>query len=305
MSFVLDIDMKKYLLVERGSPELFRGSKEADVLFLGQDPTIVSPRHIPVALDLENSSGPISKYIFGKICKYLGFSRRRVLAWNLVNRYLVKKPRALADDPQIEPRLSEQYSQLNGNKNDWKTVRFLYHYFIEFGKQELEYVVNKYQPRILISLGEPVFRVLRYAYALPQRISMPENLAEFCCDRTFKIKIGNIALVWLALPHEPTGDRNPHYQKVLSEKLPVVASLNEIADCDPLPSLCYNFPLCMTRNIQRAFAMSMERQSGRVLRPRVTDAFRLSFMRTLSGDTSRQGIMCLMPPAATNSTVLA
>jgi len=49
------------------------------------------------------------------------------------------------------------------------------------------------------------------------------NLADFCCDRIFEIKIGSNTLVWLALPHEPTGDRNPHYQKVLSEKLPVVA----------------------------------------------------------------------------------
>jgi len=237
MSFVSEIDMGKYLLVERGSPELFRGSKEADILFLGQDPTIVSPRHIPVVLDLNNSSGQLSKYIFGKICKTLSLSRRRVLAWNLVNRYFVKKPRDLADDLRVEPYLSDQYSQLNGNKNDWKTVRFLYHYFMEFGKEELEYVVSKYQPCILISLGEPVFRVLRYAYALPQNITIPENLADFCCDRIFEIKIGSNTLVWLALPHEPTGDRNPHYQKVLSEKLPVVASLNEIAESSILQAV--------------------------------------------------------------------
>ncbi|GAH38678.1 unnamed protein product, partial [marine sediment metagenome] len=34
--------------------------------------------------------------------------------------------------------------------------------------------------------GEPVFRVLRYAYALPQNITIPENLADFCCDRIFE-----------------------------------------------------------------------------------------------------------------------
>ncbi len=54
--------------------------------------------------------------------------------------------------------------------------------------------------------------------------------------------------------------------------------LNKVADCDPLPGLCHNSPLCMTRNMQRASAISMERQSGRVLRSRVTDAFRLSFV---------------------------
>ena len=217
--------MKQNLFIERGSPELFRGSKEADVLFLGQDPTIVSPRHIPFVLDLKNSSGQLSKYIFGKICKTLRFSRKRVLAWNLVNRYFIKKPSALADDPQVELYLLNRFPQMNGTKNDWKTVRFLNHYFIEFGKQELEYVVNKYQPWIVISLGEPVFRVLKYTYALPQRITMPENLAEFCCDRTFRIRIGETELVWLALPHEPTGDRNPHYQKVLLDKLPIIASM--------------------------------------------------------------------------------
>lgn len=143
--------------------------------------------------------------------------------WNLVNRYFIKKPRALAHAPRVEPYLLDRFPQMNGKKNDWKTVRFLHHYFIEFGKQELEYVVNKYQPRIIISLGEPVFRVMRYTYALPQRNTVPENLAEFCCDGTFKIKIGKIALAWLALPHEPTGDHNSYYQKVLLDKLPIIA----------------------------------------------------------------------------------
>ncbi len=216
--------MQEYLLVERGSPELFRGSKTADVLFLGQDPTIVSSRYIPAVLDLNNTSGQLSKYIFGKICRTLGFSRRRILAWNLVNRYFIKKPRDLAHNPLVEFYLHNKFFQLDGSRNDWKTVRFLYYYFVEFGKQELECVVNKYQPCILISLGEPVFRVLRHAYAIPQDVTMPENLAEFCCEGTFKLVVGNNILVWLALPHEPTGDRNPHYKKVLADKLPIIAN---------------------------------------------------------------------------------
>ena len=220
-----ELNMGNYLLVERANPELLRGSNEADVLFLGQDPTIVSPRHIPVALDLKNSSGKLSKYIFGKICKNLKINKRRVLAWNLVNRYFAKKPRILADEPLVEQYLHDQFPQMDGNKNDWKTVRFLYHYFVEFGKQEFEYIVRKYHPRTLISLGEPVFRVLRYAYALPQNITIPENLSEFCCEKTFRIQINNITLIWLALPHEPTGDHNPHYQKVLFEKLPMMANI--------------------------------------------------------------------------------
>lgn len=35
------------------------------------------------------------------------------------------------------------------------------------------------------------------------------------------ITVGNRELLWLALPHEPTGDRNAHYKKVLTEKLSV------------------------------------------------------------------------------------
>jgi len=223
MNFASEIEMGKYLLIERGSPELFRKSKEADILFLGQDPTIVSPRHISVVLDLNNSSGRLSKYVFGEICRNLSISRNRILAWNLVNRYFIDKPRVLANYPQLEPSLNKQYPFLNGNKNDWKTVRFLYHYFKKFGKHELEYIINRYTPHFIISLGEPVFRVLRYAYIHPQNI-MPENLADFCCDKTFEIKMGNKTLIWLALPHEPTGDRNPHYKKVLSDKLPTIAN---------------------------------------------------------------------------------
>jgi hypothetical protein len=214
--------MQKFLLIERGSPELYRGGKVLDVLFLGQDPTIVSRRHIPVVLDLHNSNGQLSKYIFGKVCKNLGIAKSRVIAWNLVNRYFIDKPRILAVDPQVETELTNRFSHVNGAKNDWRTVRFLYYYFLEFGKQELEYIVNKYVPHLLISLGEPVFRVLRQAYALPQGVAIPENLADFCCERNSKISVGSKEVLWLALPHEPTGDRNPHYKKVLAEKLPVV-----------------------------------------------------------------------------------
>jgi hypothetical protein len=205
--------MRRFLLVERGSPELFSGGEAPDVLFLGQDPTIVSPRHISVALDLRNPTGQVYKYIFGKICKYLGISRSRVLAWNLVNRYFVGKPRVLALDPEVEINLRNRYPKLNGPRNDWRTVRFLYYYFLEFGQQELEYIVDKYSPRLLISLGEPVYRVLRYAYALPYGLVAPENLADFCCEYTFEVAAGGRDLFWLALPHEPTGDHNPHYKK--------------------------------------------------------------------------------------------
>ena len=177
---------------------------------------------MPVVLDLRNPNGQLSKYIFGKVCKNLGITKSRVIAWNLVNCYFIDKPRMLAVDPQVETSLINTFYQVDGAKNDWKTVRFLYHRFLEFGKQELEYVVNKYEPRLLVSLGEPVFRVLRHAYALPQRVVIPENLADFCCERSFSISVGNKAVLWLALPHEPTGDRNPHYKKVLAGKLPVV-----------------------------------------------------------------------------------
>jgi len=46
------------------------------------------------------------------------------------------------------------------------------------------------------------------------------------------ITVGNRELLWLALPHEPTGDRNAHYKKVLTEKLPVIGHTlaNELED---------------------------------------------------------------------------
>ena len=224
--------MQRFLLIERGSPELFKRGKAPDVLFLGQDPTIVSPRHIPVVLDLRNPTGQLYKYIFGTICKNLSINKSRVLAWNLVNRYFTAKPRILALDPEVELNLGNRYPKLGGAKNDWRTVRFLYYYFLEFGKQELEYIADKYSPKLLISLGEPVYRVLRYAYALPHGLAIPENLADFCCEYTYRIAIGNKELLWLALPHEPTGDNNPHYKKVLTEKVPVIgrALANELED---------------------------------------------------------------------------
>ena len=121
---------------------------------------------MPVVLDLRSPNGQLRKYVFGKVCKNLGITRSRVIAWNLVNCLFMDKPRMLPVDPQVETYLINRFYQVDGAKNDWKTVRFLYHYFLESGKQELGYVVNRYERRLLVSLGEPVFRVLRHAYAL-------------------------------------------------------------------------------------------------------------------------------------------
>ncbi len=214
--------MQSFLLTERGSPEVFRGGKTADVLFLGQDPTIVSARHIPVVLDLANHKGRLYKYMFGTVCGGLNITKNRVLAWNLVNRYFTDKPRKLAARAEVASDLGRRFPQLDGRNGDWTTVRFLYYYFSEFGQQELEYIVSKYSPKALISLGEPVFRVLRHAYALPQGVTIPDNLVDFCCEHVFTIDIDDVRLVWLALPHQPTGDRSPHYKTLLAEKLPVI-----------------------------------------------------------------------------------
>lgn len=217
--------MDELMLLERGSPELFRGGRTPDVLFLGQDPTIVSRRHISHVLDLSNSRGHLHKYVFGNICRRLSIPKRRIMAWNLVNRYFVDKPRTLAHNCVNQDRLREAFPEVNGRKGDWDTVRFLYSYFRELGKPELEYVVDKYSPRVLISLGEPVFRVLRHAYASPQGLSVPENLADFCCEEVHQLRVAGVTLLWLSLPHEPTGDHNPHYMRVLEEKLPSLRSI--------------------------------------------------------------------------------
>jgi len=102
--------MDQFMLIERGSPELFCGGKMADVLFLGQDPTIVSPRHIPVVLDPHNPDGRLYKYIFGKLCKDLNINKSNVLAWNLVNRYFTDKPRVPAS--QVESSLINSFPKL-------------------------------------------------------------------------------------------------------------------------------------------------------------------------------------------------
>jgi hypothetical protein len=146
-----------------------------------------------------------------------------VLAWNLVNRYFIDKPRKLASRPEIEQEFLHRFPQVDGTEGDWNTVRFLHYYFSELARSELEYIVDRYSPRFIISLGEPVFRVLRQAYALQQGISVPPNLVEFCCEQTFQIGIAGRELIWLALPHQPTGNQSKHYKELLVEKLPLVA----------------------------------------------------------------------------------
>lgn len=121
---------------------------------------------MPVVLDLRSPNGQLSKCVFGKVCRNSGITRSRVIAQNPVNCPFSDKRRMLPVDPQVETYRINRFYQVDGAKNDWETVRFVYHYFLESGKQELEYVVNRYERRLLVSLGEPVFRVLRHAYAL-------------------------------------------------------------------------------------------------------------------------------------------
>lgn len=199
-----------YFIRDYHGPEIYQISDNPDVMILGQDPTIDGETRFAKALGLgpsESSSGResprLKNYIFNKILSPLGIDRSRIIATNLVNAYYFDVPNS-----KIAPTYREVIiaaAKENGidiEKYPKNTNGAILHAlnFTLGTSRCFEELLNLSSIKHLITLGEPVFQVLRERYELdlPAKI---RAVLKSLNERPPIVHIGNKQVSILPLPH--------------------------------------------------------------------------------------------------------
>lgn len=187
----VDAQAEMYFIRDYNGPEIYQTGSNPDVMILGQDPTIDQKTRFATALGLgpsESASGResprLKNYLFNKIISPLGIGISRIMVTNLVNAYYYDVPNrkiapiyrkliiALAKEKGID---AEKYPDKNNGA-------ILHALNFEVGtRRNFEELLNISSIRHLITLGEPVFQVLRERYGLdlPSKIkAVLESLNE-------------------------------------------------------------------------------------------------------------------------------
>ena len=121
------------------------------IMLVGQDPTIAKGQ-VYSALDLENTSGNLYKYISVDILNHAGQTLNNIYATNLI--------KCQFPNNQTPKSISE--------KHKVKVKDFLYPFFNNC-KHWFFKEVNKIRPKIILSLGEPVHQLLveEFSWSVP------------------------------------------------------------------------------------------------------------------------------------------
>ena len=224
-----------YFIRDYNGPEAYKIGSNPDVLILGQDPTIDTHTRFDIALGLGLSTASTGKesinlqnYIFGDILSQLRIDRSRIIATNLVNLYYYDVPnKKIAKAYQrlileIAERESIDISQYPDRMNG----AILHALNFKAKTQgDFERLLSLQSIDHLITLGEPVFQVLRerYGLELPTKIkAVLENLGR----EPNVVGICGKKVSLLPLPHifNKNNARWKFYARFLQEKLPHLAT---------------------------------------------------------------------------------
>ncbi len=124
------------------------------IMLVGQDPTIAKGQ-VSSVLDLENTSGNLYKYITVDILNHTGLTLNNIYATNLI--------KCQFPNNQTPKSISE--------KHKVKLKDFLHPFFFNC-KHWFSQEVRKINPKIILSLGEPVHQLLieEFSWNVPMRM---------------------------------------------------------------------------------------------------------------------------------------
>lgn len=166
----------------------FVGSESPRVLLLGQDPTIDSEKPLQTVLGMRSRSRPLFGYIAGSILYPLGIPIEEVAATNLIKCASLQKPRL------IERTQGIPYIEMCA-RNCFRHL-----------KQEIQLM----QPRLLISLSQPVLRTLCTLVGR-EPVWMRDIFAE-----PMSLTIAGVEMTWLACVHISSRSK-AHYANQLDK----------------------------------------------------------------------------------------
>lgn len=221
-----------YFIRDYDGPKPYQPSSNPDVLILGQDPTVNQYRRFSIALGFEKTPGSpdsesknLQGYIRDRILAPLGIDERRIIATNLINAYYNDVPNkkiaktyqdliiATAKRKEIDV---DQYPD-KANGAILHAINFECGYRVEFEK-----MLSIPSIRHLLTLGEPVFQVLRERYGLKSLATKIKLVLAEVRDMPPEVVLGGKKVSLLPLPHifNENNRRWKFYNDFLYDSLP-------------------------------------------------------------------------------------
>jgi len=200
-----------YFIRDYDGPKPFQPGSDPDLLILGQDPTVNRDRRFSVALgfeggpdSLDSESRNLQRYIRDRILAPLGVDEKRIIATNLINAYYSDVPnKKIAKDYQALITATAQSKGVDiGEYPDKANGALLHAINFECGyRVEFEKVLSIRSIRHIITLGEPVFQVLRERYGLTGFAPKIRTILTQASNEPPRAVLAGRAVSLLPLPH--------------------------------------------------------------------------------------------------------
>lgn len=227
-----------YFIRDYDGPKPYQPGPTPDVLILGQDPTVDRYRRFDTVLGLKKSdnygdteSRPLQKYIKHRILLPLGIDESRIIATNLINAYYHDVPNKKIAK-YYEDQIIRAAKKIGINVDmypDRANGAILHALNFECAaRKELELTLKCFSIKHIITLGEPVYQVLRERYGLDLAPKIKDILRSIARKPPL-VLIWQKKLSLLPLPHI-FNENNPKwkfYKDFLDKHLPLMAELYE------------------------------------------------------------------------------
>ena len=200
-----------YFIQDYNGPKLYRPSANPDVIILGQDPTVDTKKRFETVLgfakqpdSLEAESKYLQDYIRDRILNPLGIQENRIIAANLINAYYHDVPnRRIAKTYQDLILDTAREKDININEYPDKVNGAILHALnFESGfRKQFEDVLNIASVCHIITLGEPVYQVLRERYGF---LELGNKIKVILADERNlprEVVLNNKKVSLLPLPH--------------------------------------------------------------------------------------------------------
>jgi len=220
-----------YFIRDYCGPEFYKPGSNPDVMILGQDPTVDTTRRFATVLGLEKAdasneteSKSLQRYIWKGILEPLNINNLRIIAVNLVNAYYYDAPNKIIAKTYKDLILENAKNKgINTKKYPDKTNGAILHAlnFESQTRKDFERLLNLYPIRHIITLGEPVFQVIRERYDLNLNAKISDILKAIDGNPPL-ISINNKKVSLLPLPHISSANKD-FYKQFLKRDLKLLS----------------------------------------------------------------------------------
>ncbi|MFC2013726.1 hypothetical protein ACFLU8_02455 [Chloroflexota bacterium] len=225
-----------YFIRDYEGPKPYQPGPAPDVLILGQDPTVDQHRKFYSVLGLEkpgsreeNESRLLQRYIKDRILQKLGIDESRIIATNLVNAYYHDVPnKKIAKLYEKQIIRAAKKIGIDIAKYPEKANGAILHAlnFECATRKELELTIRDHPIDHVITLGEPVYQVLRERYCL-DLIPKIKDILKSIGREPPRVLVAQKEITLLPLPHI-FNERNPKwkfYRDFMDNKLFLLAEV--------------------------------------------------------------------------------